>query len=527
MVPGPGSAGPPGRSPNPTPRPTPTAFPCWWLSALVSVLLASPPCLAGKPNVLLILVDDLKPALGCYGDRAARTPHLDRLAARGLRFDLAYCNQAVCAASRFTLMLGSQSTSTGLYQLGDRLRRHWPDAVTLPQHFSRHGGYRTESIGKVFHLGHGNDGDPASFTVPPAPDKVIEYLDPASKPGGQITREEALFANQRLDQIRALPRGAAWESPDADDEDYADGRVATEAIRRLQAARHRRQAEGTPFFLAVGFVRPHLPFSVPKNYWDLHDPAQLPQPNVESFPANSPSVAHKRGGEIAAYTPVPEAPSAQFPESLRRQLIHGYYAACSYVDAQIGRVIDELDRQDLAKETIIVVWGDHGYHLGDHGIWTKHTNYEQANRIPLLIIAPGITKAGTSTRQPTGSVDLFPTLSELAGLPPPGGPQPADGVSLVPVLRNPQSRVRDHTFHCFPREKLGRAIRTERHRLVEWRKPGSPDAPTDLELYDYQTDPDETRNLAGTQPEVVGRLVGILSRYPEARVGPPGAPGPR
>ena len=170
-----------------------------------------------RPNVLLILVDDLKPALGCYGDSIAQTPNIDALAARGMRFDLAYCNQAVCAPSRFTLMLGSHSTSTGLYGLGSQLRQAFPEAVTLPQYFAQYGGYRTESLGKVFHVGHGNQGDPESFSVPHYHDKVIEYLDPASSNGGELTREEAFFTNQKLDQVNSLPRGAAFESPDVAD----------------------------------------------------------------------------------------------------------------------------------------------------------------------------------------------------------------------------------------------------------------------------------------------------------------------
>ncbi|MEO2017936.1 MAG: sulfatase-like hydrolase/transferase, partial [Fuerstiella sp.] len=197
-----------------------------------------------RPNVLLILVDDLKPALGCYGDSAAKTPNLDALAARGMRFDRAYCNQAVCAPSRFTLMLGSHSTSTGLYGLGSQLREIVPNAVTMPQHFAKH-GYRTESLGKIFHIGHGNNGDSLSFGVRHFADKVIEYLDPASTDGGKLTREEALFTNQELGRIKSLPRGAAFEWPTAKDADYADGRVAAETIRRLEAARARRDKDGT------------------------------------------------------------------------------------------------------------------------------------------------------------------------------------------------------------------------------------------------------------------------------------------
>lgn len=484
---------------------------------LLTLILCGMTEASGLPNILIILVDDLKPALGCYGDATAKTPNIDRLAARGMRFDLAYCNEALCAPSRFTLMLGSHPTSTGLYGLGSHLRKALPDAVTMPQHFARFGGYRTESLGKVFHVGHGNEGDPQSFIVPPFSDKVIEYHDPASTDGGTLTREEALFTNQQLDKIRSLPRGAAFESPEAKDADYADGRVAAEVVKRLDAAKARLQQEGTPFFIGAGFVRPHLPFSVPKKYWDMHDPAQLPMPQFEQLPAGSPKVAHKRGGEIAAYSPVPEREGAEFSPALKRQLIHGYYAATSFVDAQIGKVIDELDRLGIAKDTIIVLWGDNGFHLGDLGIWTKHTNYEQAAHIPLLIIAPGVIQPGSSTRQLAETVDIFPTLAELAGLPAPRGPQPIDGVSLVHVLKDPNARVRDHAFHCYPKEKLGRAIRTERYRLVEWKKPGAPAATAQIELYDYESDPLETKNLAADKPEVVGQLRAILTHHPEAK----------
>lgn len=481
-----------------------------WLG--VVLLTASCAVAAPRPNVLLILVDDLKPALGCYGDRVARTPNMDALAARGMRFDMAYCNQAVCAPSRFTLMLGSHSTSSGLYGLGSQVRQIVPDAVTLPQHFAKH-GYRTESLGKVFHIGHGNHGDPTSFSVPHFHDKVIEYLDPASTDGGKLTREEAYFTNQRLGEIRSLPRGAAFESPDVPDKSYADGRVAEETIKRLRAARERLTDDGAPFFIAAGFARPHLPFSAPKKYWELYDPASLPMPQHEDLPAHAPAVAGKRGGEITNYKPVPER--GEIGNTLKRDLIHGYYASASFVDAQIGKVIDELDRLGLARTTLIVLWGDHGFHLGDLGIWTKHTNYEQANRIPILFVAPGVAKPGSCTRQLTESVDIFPTLAELAGLPLPTGPQPIDGVSLVPVLKEPSRRVRDHAYHIYPKRKLGRAIRTERYRLVAWTDHGNASGPAEYELYDYEADPLETENLAAKRPQVVARLKATLATYPE------------
>lgn len=465
---------------------------------------------SSRPNILLLLVDDLKPALGCYGDPIAQTPNLDRLAGRGTRFDVACCSQAVCAPSRFALLLGAHPTRTGLYHLGSKLRERHPNAVTLPQYFARF-GYSTESLGKVFHVGHGNAGDPESFSVPHFSDLVIEYRDPA-RTNPQITREEAYFTNQYLDRIRSLPRGPAWEAPAVPDNAYADGRVATEAVSRIQAAHHRRQQDGTPFFIAVGFARPHLPFSAPKRYWDLYQPQQLPLPKFTTPPSNAPAVAGKRGGEIANYAPIPEdgAPTADQASSL----VHGYYASISYMDAQAGLVLNELDRLQLWDSTVVVLWGDHGFHLGDHGIWTKHTNYEQANRIPLIIAAPNSSIPNSVTQQPAGSVDIFPTLAELAQLPPPDVPQGLDGTSLVPVLKSPDIRVRDHTFHVFPKSKLGRAVRTERYRLVEWRSHAEPGEAAEYELYDYQLDPLETRNIATDRHDLVQQLSRIIDRYP-------------
>lgn len=207
--------------------------------------------------------------------------------------------------------------------------------------------------------------------------------------------------------------------------------------------------------------------------------------------------------------------SGEVGNNLKRQLIHGYYASTSFVDAQIGKVISELDRLSLSDNTIIVLWGDHGFHLGDLGIWTKHTNYEQANRIPILITAPGVTKPNSSTKQLAESVDIFPTLAVLAGLPAPNGPQPIDGVNLVPVLKNSEVRVRNHAFHAYPRQKLGRAIRTERYRLVEWKKWSWPDSAIEYELYDYQAGRVEARNVADQRPRVLSKLKSILAKYPE------------
>jgi iduronate 2-sulfatase len=465
---------------------------------------------SNRPNILLLLVDDLKPTLGCYGDPIAKTPNLDRLAQRGIRFDVACCSQAVCAPSRFALLLGAHPTRTGLYHLSSQLRDRLPDAVTLPQYFARF-GYRTESLGKVFHIGHGNTGDPSSFQVPHFNDLVIEYRDPDRR-NTKLTREEAFFTNQQLNEIRSLPRGPAWEHPDVPEESYADARVATETTRRLEAACKRRQLDGTPFFIAAGFARPHLPFSVPQKFWDLYDSHDFQLPNLNSPPIDAPVVAAKKGGEITNYSPIPEHGHPTADQA--RKLIHGYYASVSYMDAQAGLILHTLDRLQLWDSTIVVLWGDHGFHLGDHGFWTKHTNYEHANRIPLIIAAPDCAASNSSTQQPAGSVDIFPTLAELAGLPHPQVPQGLDGTSLAPVLASPATRVRDHTFHVFPRSKLGRAIRTERYRLVEWRSTADATEPVEYELYDYELDPLETQNQAAIQPQLVQQLSHIIQRYP-------------
>ena len=467
-----------------------------------------------KPNVLLICVDDLKPLLGCYGEKQAHTPNIDRLAKRSVLFQRAYCNQAVCAPSRNALMTGVRPTTMGIYDLGTNFRAAQSNAVTVSQYFIQH-GYRAEALGKIFHVGHGNHEDPASWSVPHFPVRSIFYLFPENHAKQGLTREEALFANLTPER---LPRGAAYEAADVPDDAYPDGKLAAEAIRRLQAAKERTDQ---PFFLAVGFVKPHLPFCAPKKYWDLYERNSFEVPTLREPPASAPSYAPSRWGELRQYKGIPE--SGPLDDDTARALIHGYYAATSYADAQIGRVLDELDRLGLAQNTIIVLWGDHGWHLGDHGMWCKHTNYEQANRIPLLITAPGVNRGGERTSSLAETVDIYPTLCELAGLPAPKVPQGIEGKSLVPVLRRPSRSVKEAIFHVYRRTRrgesqiLGRAVRTERYRLVEWKKPGAPADTAEFELYDYREDPLETKNIATDEPGLVQRLHALLQALPEAK----------
>lgn len=470
-----------------------------------------------RPNVLLICVDDLKPVLGCYGDRQARTPSLDRLAADGVLFQKAYCNQAVCSPSRNALLTSLRPQTLGVYDLPTNFRRAAPDAVTLGQHFRRH-GYHTESLGKIFHVGHGNQDDAQSWSVPSWRPKGSAYAK-SENSADELTssaRKSSKGGGRKKGQSTGNDaKGAAWESADVSDSEYSDGRIADEAILRLQAA----QKRGTPFLLAVGFLKPHLPFVAPRKYWDLYAPEQLPIAAIQTPPDGAPSWAPQFGGELRNYRGIPR--EGTLPTELQRTLIHGYYAAMSYMDAQAGRVLAELERLQLATNTIVVLWGDHGWHLGDHGMWCKHTNYEQAARIPLIVRLPDSgAGAGSKTQAIVESVDIYPSLAELAGIPAPEG---VDGSSFAAVVKNPATSHRDHAIHVYPRSGqggralLGRAIRTATHRLVEWKTPGQSADTAVIELYDYSADPLEKKNAAPEQPEMVKLMRQILDQHPEAK----------
>lgn len=456
-----------------------------------------------KPNVLLICVDDLKPAIGCYGDKAAKTPNIDRLASVGLRCASTYCNQAVCSPSRNALLTSLRPQTLGIYDLPTNFRKSRPDAVTLGQYFQQH-GYHTQALGKIFHVGHGNQEDAASWDVPHFRPKAGQYALDESKPAAGAT------AKKGTDE----PKGAATESADVSDETYADGVVAAEAIERLKQAKQ----SDKPFFMAVGFVKPHLPFVAPKRYWDMHDPSSLPQPPILELPAGAPSYAPQLGGELRNYRDMPASPKP-IDAQTTKQLIHGYYAATSYMDAQVGKLLDTLDRLSLRENTIVVLWGDHGWHLGDHGMWCKHTNYEQATRIPLIVSVPGAKSATTQALIET--VDIYPTLAELAGLPVPQG---LDGKSFAKLLSQPNAPHRDHAIHVYPRSNLiGRAIRTSRYRLVEWKSLGArkesavgSKETSEYELYDYKADPNESRNLIDELPQIAEQLKSLLAQHPEA-----------
>ncbi|MFO1484400.1 MAG: sulfatase [Verrucomicrobiaceae bacterium] len=441
-----------------------------------------------RPNVLFIASDDMRPQLGCYGDTTVKSPNLDALAKRGMVFQRSYVQQALCSPSRISMLSGRYPATTEIFEIGRPLRTTMPDITTLPQHF-KNNGYHTRSLGKIYHVGIDDD---ASWTIPAWHSKkprtspvtqeaVKKYIEDAKKNGTTIPQKGKGSRNA------AVP---AFESVDCADEDLLDGDCATNAIAQLQEhAKNPKQ----PFFLAVGFANPHVPWIAPKKYWDLYDPAKFTLATNEFVPKGAPDFAATSGADFYWYKDVPQVPGDQLPEAFKRQCLHGYYAAISYVDAQVGRLMAALDETGLAKNTIVVFWSDHGYYMGEHTWWgAKHNNYEGATRNCLIISQPGMKHAGEKTDSLAQSVDLAPTLTELCGLP---EHTPFQGRSLKPILDDPSAKVNDAAFSWYPKGQgyLGVAMRTDKWRYVEWTKPG---AETQRELYNMVNDPQNNQNVA-------------------------------
>jgi arylsulfatase A-like enzyme len=450
--------------------------------ALVSNTLAAVAS-PGRPNVLFIAIDDLRPQLGCYGDPIARTPNLDKLAAEGLRFNRAYCQQAVCSPSRSSLLTGRRPDTTKVYNLKDHFRSNLPDVVTLPQHF-KNNGYHTQGFGKIFHDGLD---DPASWSVPLTPTHGPIY-GPEESAKHARRREQLIAEGVKGDELARRSKGIPWEAPDVNDNELLDGITADGAIQAL------RTMKDKPFFLAVGFIRPHLPFVAPKKYFDLDPPAeQIKLPPDMDRPAGAPDVAFTNFGELRAYRGMPKG-DEPVPDKQARELIRAYYAATSYTDALVGRLLGELDQLGLRGNTIVIAWGDHGWHLGEQGQWCKHTNFENATRAPLIISIPGQVNRGAKTDALVEFVDVYPSLVELAGLPPASG---LEGTSFVPLLKDPTHAWKSAAFSQYPRQGgkiMGYTMRTDRYRYTAWlNKAGESVA---VELYDHDSDPRETRNVA-------------------------------
>jgi iduronate 2-sulfatase len=503
-----------------------------------------------KFNVLFIAVDDLKPILGCYGDKLVKTPNIDRLAKHGTVFMTNYCQQAVSGPTRASLMTGMRPDNTGVWDLATKMRDVNPRILSIPQYFIS-SGYQTAGIGKVYdNRCVDDDLDKPSWSIPYFKNSdnyfsrktgkpEMTYQLPETKEKVRKYRAEGqskgLKGAELTDYIAKLIKPSV-ECADVPDNAYNDGANALHAKDILAQL----SKDNRPFFFAVGFSRPHLPFVAPKKYWDMYKREEMPVAPFREKAKNSPEIGYHTGAELVAYSDIPDIASFSdqkvgltLPLDKQKELIHGYYAATSYTDAQVGILLNALDSLGLSENTIIVLWGDHGWHLGDHNLWCKHTNFEQATRSPLIITSPSISPSKTTS--PSEFIDIFPTLCELAGMPVPGH---LDGKSLVPVMKDPSKSVKDFAVSQYPRpankienerlgwskgEYMGYSIRTQQFRYTIWmkdyfrtNKPFSKDLIVATEMYDYKKDPNETINVADEKAyasisrDMFGKMVGFF-----------------
>jgi iduronate 2-sulfatase len=484
-----------------------------------------------KPNILFIAVDDLKPILGCYGNSLVKTPNIDRLAKMATVFNSNYCQQAVCGPTRASIMTGRRPDVTKIWNLTTQMRDMNPDILTLPQYLISQ-GYETSGIGKIYHPSSAINGvDPVSWSIPYLKSKEKDFPANLGEPANgqyQLAATKALMTPEMIkerkqknkdlaqenDENPKSIKGPSTECIEVPDNAYNDGVNALLAKDQIIAL----SKKGKPFFMAVGFSRPHLPFVAPKKYWDLYQREEMPIAPFQEHAKNSPLIAYHQSGELRNYPDIPEY--ATLPvDSLRigltlekqKELVHGYYASVSYMDAQVGILLNTLESLGTLDNTIIVFWGDHGWHLGDHDLWHKHTVFEQATRAPLIIAAPGFKNGKTNSQ--SEFVDVFPTICNLAGLP---IPNELEGKSLKPLMLNNKASVKEFSVSQYPRklkkeeatslgyEKnnlMGYSLRTERYRYTIWmndftsKQVFDPSKVYATELYDYEKDPLEKVNV--------------------------------
>jgi iduronate 2-sulfatase len=449
--------------------------------ALATVLARGATSPAAKVNVLFIAADDLRADLGSYGHPEVKTPHLDALARRGVVFERAYCQQAVCNPSRASVLTGRRPDTLRVWNLQTHFRETLPDIVTLPQAFKQ-AGYTSVGLGKLFHNQSGPRRPPFPFADPPSWSRPPRLAEGAHWQDWVVPGDPA----------GPKAKGGPVQCLDVSDEAYFDGQIAAAAVTVLREFATSRE----PFFLGVGFWKPHLPFNAPKRYWDLYDRAKLAPPDPAAAPVGAPALAAHPWQELRGYAGMPQ--SGPLTPAQTAELRHGYLAAISFLDAQVGRVLAELERSGLAANTVVVFWSDHGFHLGEHNLWAKTSNYELDARVPLIIAAPGVARAGGRAIGLAELIDVYPTLTALAGL----AADPAlEGRSLVPQLRDPAGPGKPFALSQHPRPAygapthMGYALRDDRFRYVEWRELAT-GAVAARELYDHRTDPRETVNRA-------------------------------
>lgn len=481
---------------------------------LLSILMPQLKAQSIPKNILFIAVDDLKPLLGSYGYEYMHTPNIDRLASMGVSFHNAHVQQAVCGPSRASIMTAMYPDRTRVWDLHTDFRQSAPQLVSMPEYLISQ-GYVTTAIGKIYHKGSSSPGhDGKSWSIPHIiPNK---YPDELGAPTMGHYQDEEVKAQMRELMAAAKKEGIkgngkirnyvlerikpSTECIDVPDNAYIDGLYTEEAIRRLKNL----QTASTPFFLGVGYQRPHLPFAAPKKYWDLYEREAIDLAAFRGLAEETPKIAYHSFGELRSYTDIGSdlGVGDELPEDKQRELIHGYMASVSYIDAQVGQLLDALEELGMLDNTLIALWGDHGFHLGDHTLWCKHSNFEQATRIPLIFAGPGVSRDQVVS-QPVELVAVFPTLFELAGV---QQPTHIDGKSLVPLLDgDPDTGLaKDYAISQYHRRKdvMGYSLRTDRYRYTEWHNqsyrsylPYKASHIEGIELYDYEADPEERRNL--------------------------------
>jgi arylsulfatase A-like enzyme len=487
-------------------------------------------------NVLFIAIDDLKPMLGCYGDETMLTPAIDKLAKNGVVFTNAHCQQAICGPSRASIMTGMRPDYTKVWDLKTRMRDVNPDILSIPQHF-KNNGYTTVATGKIYDprcVDKQLDGP--SWSIPYKESAAYTYPEKYGQPGlsyyaldenkRQVDKytKEAISKGENVHAYVSERFKPSVECADVEDGAYEDGQIANNAIKYMKQL----AKEDKPFFLAVGFKRPHLPFTAPQKYWDLYKRDEIELASFRGAVHNGVDIAYHNNGEMHTYTDIPALASFSdiftdnLPEWKQKELIHGYKACVSFVDAQIAKLMDELKKNGLAENTVIVLWGDHGWHLGDHSMWCKHSNFEQATRVPLILSVPQGAKGENA--HPVEFVDVFPTLCEATGLKVPSFLQ---GESLMPVMKDVDARIKDYAISQYGRGKTqGYSIRTDRYRLTLWLKNdyrtfSEYDAENieAAELYDYQVDPFETENLYNSKKHkaIKAKLVQYFKEFVETQ----------
>lgn len=436
-------------------------------------------------NVLFIAVDDMNNDLGCFGHPFVKSPGIDRIAERGMRFERAYCQFPLCSPSRSSLLTGLRPDTTRVFNLQYHFRQDLPDVVTLPQMFM-HNGYYVARVGKMYH--YGNPGDIGTNGL----DDRVSWTERFNPAGRDKTALEPDIMNYT--PKRGLGSAMAFLADrTGTDVQHTDGKVADQTIRLLEGYKDK------PFFIGAGFYKPHCPWVTPKKYFDMYpmDPITLPQ-ITEKTPDDYPELA------LASTKPWPYF---GVTHEQARECKHAYYAAISFVDAQIGRVLDAVDRLGLRDNTIIVFWSDHGYHLGEHGLWFKQSCFEESTRVPLIISVPGKKTAGQACSRPVELVDLYPTLADLAGLTP---PEHLEGYSLRPLIDDPKAQW-DHPAYTQVQRgnDPGHSVRTERWRYTEWAF-----GEKGQELYDHDNDPQELHNLAADAKyaDVVAQMKALLKQ---------------